>query len=142
VGSPTVVAELNRCAQLPLAPFGDGFLDAFAKASPQSASDGDWDYVEMDPKASSNAAVMWNVDHPASDLACKPIAPAFSTITSAASSSSGHSSLASLDMSLSTSSSPLFMDLFAAEDISSGAYSAVPTATQPGGPLVSQCRLV
>jgi hypothetical protein len=94
-------------ATLSLAPFADVFLDSFAKAADPRESD--WDYVEVDPKA-SNAAVMWNVEHAAQDPSCKLVAAA---IPSAA------SSVSSLDLSLSASSSPLFMDLFAAEDISS-----------------------
>lgn len=97
-------------ATLSLAPFSpDGFLDAFSKAADHPDSS-DWDYAEIDPKASSNAAVMWNVETPAQDPSCKLVAAALP---------SASSSTASLDISLSASSSPLFFDLFATEDISS-----------------------
>lgn len=98
-------------ASLDLAPFADGFMDEFAKGADQR--DSDWDYVEVDPKASSNAAVMWNVENAAQDPSCKLVAAALSASSSSAASP--------IDISLSASSSPLFMDLFAAEDISSGA---------------------
>lgn len=95
-------------ASLALAPFADGFLDEFAKAADERESD--WDYVEVDPKASSNAAVMWNVENAAQDPSCKLVAAAMSASSSSAASP--------IDISLSASS-PLFMDLFATEDISS-----------------------
>lgn len=97
---------------LPLSPFAEGFLDSFSKSTSQTGSDAEWDYVDMDPKAASSAsaAVMWNVEHP-SDPACKLIANALSAVPS--------STVSSLDIALSTPSSPLFMDLFAAEDMTS-----------------------